>query len=91
MTDWNADAVYERVTSIIGKRVQLDPDGIDRDGSIVDDYGADSLDLLCIAAQIETQFDITIPREALSQVETPGQIADLLVEHFTTEGLIQKR
>ena len=91
MTDWNADTVYERVSSIIGKRVQVDPDGIHRDGSIIDDYGADSLDLLCIAAQIETQFDVTIPREALSQVETPGQIVDLLVEHFTTEGLIEKR
>lgn len=51
---------------------------IDADTSIVRDLKLDSLAVMDFVMALETEFDTVIPIDALSGVETVGDLADLL-------------
>ena len=48
------------------------------DASIVDDLGADSLELAQIVMMIEDEFDVEIPDAAADAITTVGTAIDLL-------------
>ena len=52
---------FEKLQSIIGEVLNLEPEEITMDSTFVDDLGADSLDLFQIIMGIEEEFDIEIP------------------------------
>jgi acyl carrier protein len=71
-------AVLAAVAEIVGRRLEIDPETIDPAASIVDDFGAESIDIIAIVAHLENHFDIEIPSEAIMRARTVAQIAMLL-------------
>ena len=63
---------FEKLQSIIGEVLNLDPEEITPDSTFVDDLGADSLDLFQIIMGIEEAFDIEVPESAAEQIITVG-------------------
>ena len=67
---------FEKLQSIIGEVLNLDPEEITPDSTFVDDLGADSLDLFQIIMGIEEEFDIEIPSEEAEKIVTVGDAVE---------------
>ncbi|MBQ4094968.1 MAG: acyl carrier protein [Oscillospiraceae bacterium] len=68
------------VKSIIADQLDLDKDEITMESNIVDDLGADSLDVIDILIGFEDEFDVKIPDEEVEQFKTVGDIVKYIEE-----------
>jgi acyl carrier protein len=73
MADNTQATVEERVKAIIVEQLGLEEGVVSGDASLIDDLGADSLDLVEVIMALEEQFDIEIPDEEAEGIETLGQ------------------
>ena len=68
--------IFEKVAAILAEQLDAEEDAITLDTSLVDDLGADSLDIFEIIAAIEEQFDIEIPQEEAEKIVTVGDAVE---------------
>lgn len=66
--------VFEKVRSILVGQLGIDEDKVIMDASIVDDLGADSLDVVDLIMSLEEEFDIEIPDEDVENMKTVSDI-----------------
>jgi acyl carrier protein len=66
--------VFEKVKSIICEQLDVEEDKILMESSIIDDLGADSLDVVDLVMSLEEEFDIEIPDEDVEGIKTVGDI-----------------
>lgn len=66
--------VFEKIREILFEQLEYDEDKITMESSIVDDLGADSLDVVDLVMSIEEEFDIEIPDEEIETVKTVGDL-----------------
>lgn len=74
----------ERIIDVLAKQLRIDPSEITEDSSIMDDLGADSLDLVEILMTLESEMGIVISDEDALTLKTVGDVADYL-ERVTVE------
>lgn len=70
--------IFNAVREILARQLEISPEGIRRDTDIVEDLGADSLDMVEFVMAIEEEYDIVITDESVGNMTTVGQIADFL-------------
>jgi len=70
--------VFEKVREILCDQLELDPEDITLDTNIVDDLGADSLDLVHFVMSLEDEFDKEIPDEDLEKIKTIGDVVSYI-------------
>ena len=87
----NTDTIYPKVKEIIADVLAFDEDDIQRDGSLVDDFGAESIDFLDLVYQLEREFKIKIPRGMIEQEVRKGVSDEEFEENgrLTDKGLEQ--
>lgn len=66
--------VFEKVRDIIVEQLDVDEGAVNMDASIIDDLGADSLDVVDLVMSIEEEFDVEIPDEEVENIKTVGDI-----------------
>ncbi|MGN0622916.1 MAG: acyl carrier protein [Oscillospiraceae bacterium] len=66
--------VFEKVRDIVAEQLDVDAEEITMESSIVDDLGADSLDVVDLVMSIEEEFDVEIPDEDVENIKTVGDI-----------------
>ena len=64
----------ERVKKVLVEQLDVDASSITPEASIVDDLGADSLDIVEIIMGLEDQFDVEIPDEDAEKITTVQEI-----------------
>lgn len=73
---------FEKLRDIIADILNLKPEEkeakIKPDARFLEDLGADSLDVYQIVMEIESQFDIEIPNETLTEIKTVQDAVELL-------------
>lgn len=74
----------ERIIDVLSKQLRIDPSEINDNSSIMDDLGADSLDLVEILMVLESEMGITISDEDALTLKTVGDVAEYL-ERVTSE------
>lgn len=62
--------IFEKVKKILSDQLMIDESEITLESNIVDDLGADSLDLVDMAMTVEDEFSIELPEEMLETVQT---------------------
>ncbi len=67
--------MLEAVKEILAKQLRVDIDTISVDTDIMDDLGADSLDVVEMLMTIEQEYDIVVPDEAIMTFKTVGDVA----------------
>lgn len=67
---------FEKLKAIIADVLNLDENDIHMDSTIVDDLGADSLDIFQIIMGIEETFDIEIDNEDAEKIVTVGDAVE---------------
>lgn len=66
--------VFEKVRDIIVDQLDADENDVILEASIIDDLGADSLDVVDLVMSIEEEFDVEIPDEEVENIKTVGDI-----------------
>jgi acyl carrier protein len=73
-------SVEDRVKQIIVEKLQVNEDQIVPEASLMEDLGADSLDIVELVMALEEEFDQEIPDEDTEKIRTVGQILQYLKE-----------
>ena len=76
--------VFDKVRDIIVDQFDVDSDEVTAESSIIDDLGADSLDVVDLISAVEDEFDVQIPNEKVEGIKTVGDIV-AFIESFTSE------
>ena len=69
---------FDKVREALAKQFELDPESITLDTNLIDDLGADSLDVVELIMSLEDEFGVTISDEDAAQLYTGGRIVDYL-------------
>lgn len=60
--------VFDKVKEVIAKELEVDGDQIKMESLIIDDLGADSLDVVELIMALEDNFEIDIPTEEAEKI-----------------------
>ncbi len=67
-----------KVVDIIANQLGVDKEIVTPEASVVDDLGADSLDVVELVMALEEAFDLEIPDEEAEKIRTVKDIFDYL-------------
>ncbi len=73
-------STFDRVKKVLVEQLDVDEDAVTQTASIVDDLGADSLDVVEIIMGLEEEFDVEIPDEDAEKITTVQQIITYVEE-----------
>lgn len=74
----NTTSNFWRVRAIIAEELGVDPEKITLESDLVRDFGADSLDTICIVMECEDAFNVFVPDEEIEALTTPQKIVNWL-------------
>lgn len=70
--------ILETVRKLAVETLEVDGDAVVETAVFADDLDADSLDLVELVMALEEAFDVSVPEEELENIETVGQVIDLV-------------
>lgn len=73
--------IFEKVRDILTEQLDIEENLITPESSILDDLGADSLDIVDLVMTLEDEFDMEIPDEEIENIKTVGDIVRYIEEH----------
>jgi acyl carrier protein len=72
-----------RIQSIVSEQLGVESAEVTKDASILDDLGADSLDVVELVMALEEAFDIEVPDDAVEEMRTIGDIQRFVESHVS--------
>lgn len=63
---------FDKVKEVIAEELEVDVESISMESLIVDDLGADSLDVVELIMRLEEKFELEIPDEDAEKIQTVG-------------------
>ncbi len=72
------NVILEKVQEVVAEQLGIAKDTIKIESSIIEDLGADSLDVIEMLMTLEDEYGITIPDEEISNVKTIGQVCNVI-------------
>ena len=85
---WTREAVRTELLKVFQQHAQPDVT-VSESSHLVADLGIDSLGVMEVLAEIEDTFKLTIPDEALREVDTVADVAAALERRLGTEGRLE--
>ena len=70
--------MFENVKKVLAAQFELDPEIITPDTNLIDDLGADSLDVVELIMSLEDEYGIAISDDVASELTTVGKIVSYL-------------
>ena len=70
--------VLEKIKEILARSLDVDIETLSADTKIAEDLGADSLDIVEILMDIESEYGIEIPDEDIESIKTIGDAAEYI-------------
>lgn len=68
----------KKIISLIAEKLGKSADQITRDSRLIEDLGADSLDVVELIMAFEDEFNISLPDEDVANMKTIGNIVDYI-------------
>ena len=72
------EAVMEKVSSIIIEQLSVDRDAVVPETNLLDDLGADSLDVVELVMALEEEFGIEVPDDDVENIRTVKDVAEYI-------------
>lgn len=66
--------MFEKIRKILCEQLEQEEDQVTMESSIMDDLGADSLDLVDLLMSLEDEFDLEVPDEDIEKIKTVGDL-----------------
>ena len=73
--------MYEQIVEILANQLRIDKEKISEDTDLVNDLGADSLDIVEVLMELEQTFGLSVPDEEIANFKTPKDILDYVAAH----------
>ena len=70
--------IFEKLKQIIVDQLAIGPNEIELDSDIVDDFNADSLDIVEMLMKVESEWDIEVEDEEIEELRTVQDIVNLI-------------
>ena len=70
--------ILEKIKEILAQQFEVPADSISVETNIVDDLGADSLDVVELIMSVEDEFGVQISDEDAAQLPTVGKILEYI-------------
>jgi len=70
--------VFEKVREVLAAQFEIDADSISMETNLIDDLGADSLDVVELIMSVEDEFGISINDDAAANLITVKQIVEYI-------------
>ncbi len=77
------EAIKSKIIDIIANQLGVDKEIVTPEANVVDDLGADSLDVVELVMALEEAFDVEIPDEDAEKIRTVKDIFDYLDKNYT--------
>lgn len=73
--------VFEKVRDIICDQLDVEEDKVTMDSDIVDELGADSLDIVDLVMSLEEEFEVEIPDDEIENIKLVGDVVKYIEEN----------
>lgn len=70
--------VFEKIRKILSEQLDIEEDKITLSSNIVEDLGADSLDIVDLLMSLEDEFDVEVPDEEIENIKTIGDMVNYI-------------
>ena len=74
--------VFERIREYLADQLDVDPEKITPDSDIVEDFGADSLDVVDMITTLSDEFGVDIPDEEIENFHTVGDVVQYVEDRM---------
>jgi acyl carrier protein len=74
-------SVEQRVREIVAEQLERDVNEVTNTASLIDDLGADSLDVVELVMKMEEEFGIEIPDEEAEKIKTVNDVVQYITTH----------
>ena len=76
--------IAERARTILVEQLVVDPDDVVGSANLVEDLGADSVDMVELALRFEREFGFEISDDAVKSILTVGDAVEFLEQNAVT-------
>ena len=66
--------IFEKIKKLLAEQINISEDEITLESDIINDLGADSLDVVEMIMGVETEFNVTVPDEVAMEMKTIGDV-----------------
>ncbi len=73
--------VFERIRAVLAEQLDIEEDKITMDSNIMEDFEADSLDIVDMVMSLEDEFGVEIPDEEVENLRTVGDVVRYVEEN----------
>ena len=70
--------VFDKMKEVLSEQFDVDAEKITRDTDLMNDLGADSLDLVELIMQMEEEYGVSATDESIYEHKTVGEISDYI-------------
>lgn len=74
--------IFDRIREYLADQLDVDPDKITPDSDIVEDFGADSLDVVDMITTLSDEFGVDIPDEEIENFHTVGDVVQYVEDRM---------
>ena len=75
-----AEGLEAKIRSIMAERLGVEADEVTPDANILDDLGADSLDVVELVMSLEEEFNIEVPDEEVEGMRTVSDVERYVIK-----------
>lgn len=72
------EEIFEKVTTILKDQLSIDNKEVKPESQLIDDLGADSLDLVEISMALEEEFSIEVPDDQVESIHTVEDVVKFI-------------
>ncbi len=73
--------MLEEIITTLSEQLKVDRDKINENTSVLDDLGADSLDIVELLMTLEDRYNVVVPDDEVGKLKTIKDIADYIEAH----------
>ncbi len=70
--------MFEKIQSLIAEELDVNIDDVTPGASILDDLGADSLDIVELVMALEEEFDVTVEDDEVQKLKTVNDVVQFI-------------
>ena len=74
--------VFEKLKDIICEQLEVEAERVTMESNIMDDFDADSLDLVDLVMSVEDEFEVEVPEDAVEKMKTVGDVVKFIEENM---------
>ena len=70
--------IFEKIRKLLAEQINISEEEIKMESDIINDLGADSLDVVEMLMAVETEFNVTVPDEIAMEMKTIGDVVSFI-------------